>query len=161
MDEGWPPWATNDWYKVWEQPDLNLISLKLQTRHLPVNFLFFLASGCVSWLDWILQTYIWVKHQQISKDLKSRLDMQPFSLQCTWPFASFSTRQPDLQLITEGISCTCQVRKTASPSGPYNAVRSVEVQPAVELIEVVIYRRHWQAKSYREGCGSVTRPEVI
>lgn len=87
--------------------------------------------------------------------------MQSFPLQCTWPFASFSTRQPDLQLITKGISCTCQVRKTASPSGPYNAVRSVEVQPAVELIEVVIYRRHWQAKSYRAGCGSVTRPEVI
>lgn len=68
--------------------------------------------------------------------------------------------QPDLHLITRAIRSTCQVRKTASPSGPYNAVRSVEVQPSVELIEVVIYRRRWQAKSFGEGCGSVTRPEV-
>lgn len=76
-------------------------------------------------------------------------------------FFFVSIRQPYLHLVTRAIRSTCQVRKTASPSGPCTAVRSVEVQPSVELIEVVIYRRHWQAKSFGEARGSVTRPDAI
>lgn len=102
-------------------------------------------------------------HCETSKRVEITRSCCSFSLLtavCSFFFPS-PIGQPDLHLLTRAIRSTCQVRKTASPSGPYNAVRSVEVQPSVELIEVVIIRRRWQAKSFGEDCGSVTRPEVI